>query len=176
MTRRVRGGQDMIEVFQAEVQHAEHVHALLREYLAWAIAGCARELGVHFDLPDILAATLNDLDAYQPPTGRLLLARVAGEVAGCAFLHQVAPGAGEIKRMYVRPAFRRQGIGRALGEACIAAGRAIGWARLRLDSARFMTAAHALYQSLGFREIAPYAESEIPPEHRAHWLFMERAL
>jgi GNAT superfamily N-acetyltransferase len=83
---------------------------------------------------------------------------------------------GEIKRMYVRPAFRRRGIGRALVEALITAAREIGYPRVWLDSARFMQAAHTMYRSIRFREIEPYPESEIPAEFQAHWLFMEMLL
>jgi GNAT superfamily N-acetyltransferase len=75
--------------------------------------------------------------------------------------------------MYVRPAFRRKGIGRALAQRLISEARGIGYASIRLDSTRFMKAAHALYRSLGFREIEPYPESEIPPEFQSHWVFME---
>jgi len=80
------------------------------------------------------------------------------------------------KRLYVRPPLRRRGVGRALVSRLLDEARAIGYTSLRLDSAGYMTAAHALYRSLGFREIAPYAGSEIPKQFRAHWVFMERLL
>ncbi len=79
----------------------------------------------------------------------------------------------EYLQMYVRPAFRRAGTGRALTTAIVAAARQLHYQTLRLDSPRAFTAAHALYRSLGFREIPPYAESEIPPEYRYGWVFME---
>jgi GNAT superfamily N-acetyltransferase len=83
---------------------------------------------------------------------------------------------GEIERMYVRPEFRRRGIGRALLEVLIAEAREIGYPRMRLDSARFMAEAHSLYRSVGFQEIEPYPESEIPEEFRQYWIFMELRL
>lgn len=82
----------------------------------------------------------------------------------------------EIKRMFVRPASRGQGVGRMLLEALIAEARQIGYSTIRLDSTRFMKAAHSLYRSAGFQEIGPYQESEIPPEFHQHWVFMEKHL
>ncbi len=93
---------------------------------------------------------------YAPPAGRLLLARADGAAAGCIALRPLEPGVGEVKRMYVRPAFRRRGIARALADALVAQARAIGYQRLRLDTLSFMRDAGALYRSLGFVEIAPY--------------------
>ena len=58
----------------------------------------------------------------------------------------------------------------------MSAAEAAGYALLRLDSPLFMTAAHALYRSRGFVDIAPYAESEIPDRYKSHWVFMERSL
>jgi len=111
-----------------------------------------------------------------PPGGRILLAEVDGAVAGIGCLKQLSPEIGEIKRMYVRPAFRRLGLGRLLLEGLLEEGRAIGYESIRLDSTRFMTAAHTLYRSYGFRDIDPYPESEIPPDMQQYWLFMEARL
>jgi GNAT superfamily N-acetyltransferase len=83
---------------------------------------------------------------------------------------------GEIKRMYVRPDFRGQGIGRALLEALLAEARPAGYRRVRLDSGPFMKAAHALYRRVGFHEIAPYPESEIPVAFHEQSVFMEKQL
>ena len=74
------------------------------------------------------------------------------------------------------PSRGRRGIGRALVDRLLDEARAIGYTNVRLDSAGYMTGAHALYLSLGFREIAPYQGSEIPKEFQAHWVFMERVL
>lgn len=58
----------------------------------------------------------------------------------------------------------------------IATAASAGYASVRLDSPLFMTAAHALYRSRGFTDIAAYAESEIPDQYKPHWVFMERTL
>jgi GNAT superfamily N-acetyltransferase len=91
-------------------------------------------------------------------------------------MRRIRPDMGEIKRMYIRPEFRGMGIGRALLEGLIAEAREIGYPRVLPDSTRFMKEAHSLYRSVGFEEIGPYPESEIPAEYQSHWILMELKL
>jgi putative acetyltransferase len=90
--------------------------------------------------------------AYGPPGGRLMLAIGAG----CVALRPIDDSTCEMKRLFVRPQFRRSGLGRRLALAAVAAARELGYERMRLDTLSSMEPAIALYHSLGFSEIPPY--------------------
>jgi len=104
---------------------------------------------------------------YAPPLGRLLVAGAEGDALGCVALRPLDPppealgGAraapiGEVKRLYLRPAARGTGTGRALAVAIVDAARAIGYRTLCLDTLGRMREARALYESLGFRRCERY--------------------
>jgi putative acetyltransferase len=94
---------------------------------------------------------------YAPPSGRLLLAESQGELAGCVALHKLDSAICEMKRLYLRPQFRGQGLGRALAERIIADARQIGYQHMRLDTVEpVMKDAVGMYRKLGFKGIAPY--------------------
>jgi len=163
-------------------EHREVVRDLFAEYLHAVCPVCNRPYDVGFDAEAILEQDMTDLGVFQPPEGRLLLAYegegVSEDVAaaGIACVRTIGGRTAEIKRMYVCPALRRRGIGRALVDAVVEEMRAAGCARLRLDSARFMADAHSFYRAAGFREIEPHPESDVPPAFHAHWVFMELPL
>ena len=95
--------------------------------------------------------------AYAPPKGALWLAHVTGELAGCVgFRPHQGARACEMKRLWLRPAYRRFGLGRRLAVTCIEAARTAGYRTICLDTLSFMDAARALYADLGFHEIPAY--------------------
>jgi GNAT superfamily N-acetyltransferase len=99
---------------------------------------------------------------YAPPGGRLLLAEYEGQLAGCGALHKLEPEICEMKRLYLRSAFRGKGLGRGLAETLIGEARSIGYLRMRLDTVEpMMRDAVGLYRRLGFKEIAPYRPNPI---------------
>ncbi len=106
---------------------------------------------------------------YAAPRGALLLARIDGAVAGCVALRPLDAGpyadAAEMKRLYVRSAFRRYGLGRRLAEAALDAARQAGYACVLLDTLDDMEAARALYEDLGFQQIEPYYHNPIAGAH-----------
>ena len=100
--------------------------------------------------------------AYAPPGGVLLIARDSGTAAGCVALRRLDAGSGEMKRMYVRDAYRGSGLGRRLAVAVIEEARKRNYARVVLDTLPKLASAIALYRDLGFREIGPYLASPTP--------------
>src|SRR6266404_716078 len=110
---------------------------------------------------------------YGPPAGRLLLAEARGQAAGCVALHPLdETDMCEMKRLYVRPAFRGDGVGRVVTERVIAEARKIGYRCMRLDTVPpVMGRAVELYRKLGFREIPPYRKNPV-----AGAIFLELAL
>jgi len=114
----------------------------------------ARSLGYHICFASFQSELEGLPGDYAPPRGGLWLVRAGNEVAGCVALRPVTPTIGEIKRLYVRPAFRGHQLGRLLVEAGIGAARTQAYDSLQLDTLPTMTAAIRLYQAMGFRPVA----------------------
>lgn len=167
----------MIQIIIAnQEQHTQPIRELFWEYLQWANAKVEENFGVSFDIATMLEEDMNTLDKFMPPKGRLPLGYMEGQPMGIACLKSLTDRIGEVKRMYVRPEARNKGLGRALLNRLLEEARHIGYERVLLDSARFMTEAHQLYRASGFREIEAYEGSEIPKEFQKNWIFMERDL
>ncbi|MBD2455623.1 GNAT family N-acetyltransferase [Nostoc sp. FACHB-87] len=168
----------MLKITQCETDKDKaHIKDLLLEYFSWINSMWNQEFNLSFDVNSSLEECLAQLDEFMPPAGRLLLARYKGKIVGCVGLRRIEQEIGEIKRLYVQPKFRAQGIGRELLENIIYEAANLGYSKLRLDTAPFTKAAQALYHSLGFQDIAPYFEkTEVPPEYRDNWIFLELRL
>ncbi len=164
------------QVILADEDQAYLIRELFWEYLQWANARVNEEFKVNFDIATMLESDMKSLNKFMPPGGRLLLGYVEDELSGIVGLKQLTPKIGEIKRMYVRPDHRRAGLGRTLLTRLLQEAQQAGYRVIRLDSARFMQAAHHLYRAAGFREIPAYEGSEIPKEFQGHWVFMEMVL
>lgn len=150
------------------------VSKLWFDYLVWGNNNMQSHYGVHPHNPkETVEEDIQLIAKFQPPYGRLMLAMYESKICGVGSLKSIDAETGEIKRMYVDPTFRRIGAGRAILKALLVEAKRAGYKRVRLDSPKFMEAAHSLYRSVGFRDIAAYAESEIPEQFRQYLLFME---
>lgn len=139
----------------------EATREIFREY--------AKSLGVDLCFQNFEAELARLPGDYAPPRGSLLLALVDGQVAGCCALRPLdevdVPNASEMKRLFVRPAFRGLGLGRELAQAILDEALRLGYDSVLLDTLDEMEAARALYEDLGFEEIAPYYHNPLPGAH-----------
>jgi GNAT superfamily N-acetyltransferase len=132
----------------------EQARALFREY--------ADGLGVDLCFQGFDAELAGLPGEYAPPSGMLVLARVEGAVAGCVAAHRWDADACEMKRLYVRDAFRGTGCGVALVQRVIHWARASAYRRVVLDTLPSMGDAQRMYARFGFRETAPYRANPVP--------------
>lgn len=122
----------------------------------------AEQLGVDLCFQNFTEELATLPGAYAPPRGGVWLARVDGHDAGCVALRPLDAQAAELKRMYVRRAWRCRGLGRRLGETAIGFARAAGYRAVCLDTLAGMTEALALYRSFGFRPTRAYCHNPLP--------------
>ena len=137
--------------------------ALFQEYAGWldvdlSFQGFAVELA---GLPGL----------YAPPRGRLLLVLAGSGASGCVALRPLGDDVCEMKRLFVRPGSRGQGLGKLLAARVIEEARAIGYRTMRLDTLPWMQAAIRLYEALGFVRCAAYYQTPLPDT-----IFMELGL
>lgn len=115
------------------------------------------ELQVRYDDDGAAGAPLSPV-AFAPPRGVLLVARLGGRPVACGGLRTVAPGVGEVKRMYVAPHARGRGLARRLLAALEHAGRDLGHTRLLLETGTRQPEAMALYEACGWTRTEPYGQ------------------
>jgi putative acetyltransferase len=140
------------------------VRELMLEYALW--------LKVDLSVQQFDAELAGLPGAYAPQRGGcVLLATQAGASAGCVALRALEAGICEMKRLWVREAFRGSGLGQKLAQAVLQRARELGYEIMRLDTLAHMDRARLLYARLGFREIAPYYDSALP-----NTIYLEKAL
>ncbi len=141
----------------------DEARELLREYAA--------EVGVALCFRDFEGELARLERRYGPPGGAFFLLRSGGRLAGGGALRDLGAGVCEMKRFYLRSAFRGRGLGREFAREILRAARGMGYAAIRLDTLPSMRAAIALYRSMGFVEIPAYGANPVPGA-----LFMELRL
>lgn len=139
----------------------ETVRALFLDYQA--------DLGIDLCFQDF-AAEVDNLPAdYRTPHGAIAVAFVGSSPAGCCAFRPLSGSdhlnACEMKRLFVRRAYRGFGLGRQLVELILSEARMAGYTTMLLDTLTDMEAARALYQEVGFCEVAPYYHNPIPGAH-----------
>jgi len=146
------------------------VRDLFKEYFQWVDTVMGFDMtyqGVEQELKTLPGV-------YSAPEGCLLLAQVDGQPAGCVALRPREPGVCELKRMYVRPVYQGRGLGRALCGRVIQEGKDKGYALMRLDTEKTLSAAQHIYHSFGFQDAPPYYAA--PPGISERTVFMELPL
>ncbi|WP_375766525.1 GNAT family N-acetyltransferase [Archangium gephyra] len=120
-----------------------------------------KALGIDLGFQDFEQEMAGFPGAYAPPGGRLLLALDGSDAAGCVGVRELESGTCEMKRLYIRPAYRSHGLGRRLVEAAVEQARAAGYSAMCLDTLPQMGAAIRLYEAFGFERTEPYYANPI---------------
>ena len=165
----------MLEIRSAQrPRDKKTIERLWLSYLEWGNREMQARHGAHPHSPrEAVAQDMIAIAKFPAPDGCIILACMQGKARGIGCLRRIGPAVGEIERMYVDPAYRRIGAGRAILQRLRATAARSGYAHIRLES-HFMTAAHGLCRSLGFTDIEPNAESEIQDSFEPYMVFMER--
>ena len=138
--------------------YPQQIRQLLSEYTDYIIQGDP-EFRDYLSLQNFEEELAHLEHKYGPPSGRLYLARCNGEPAGCIALRQLDETSCEMKRLYVRPQFQGQHIGRKLTDKVIRDAKEIGYSQLLLDTFPFLDKAIGMYNRRGFQLIPRYNDS-----------------
>lgn len=162
--------------------HRRQLVGLNIEYLGWVLDGFGKITGksgvdmLGMDLASYVESTVNKVCGDAPPRGAFYLVELDGALAGMGGLRFVRNGVAEVKRIYVRPAFRGKRLGDAILQRILSDAKSYGYQRMVLDTAPFMQSAQRVYEQHGFLDRPPYDEVEAPKELHPYIRFMEKSL
>lgn len=164
----------MTEIVRATgAEHFAQFQELVDELMSWD-SSMSAQIGLDVDaILDFLYKQPRDV-AHEQARVDVFLATHEGGLAGCGALKRLSDEVAELSRVYVRPAYRGRGIAKAILEVILARARVMGYKTVCLETAIFMTDAHALYRSLGFQETEPFRQ--VPEGLKNAELFMELRL
>ncbi len=155
------------------ISDISEVEILLREYLSWVVPLFNAQNNLDLDVDKALSRALLNLAEFLPPDGRTVLARGPDGIANAiGFYRKIRADAVEIKRLYVRPEARGEGLGRKVVRRLIDEARNANYSEIFLDSTAFMSSAHALYRAEGFRDVDCYPEAEHSQDVSPHVIYM----
>jgi len=168
-------------IFDPSVHRATFM-SLSEEYFDWM----ANELHNNYDidvsstlgitLRDYVESNVDEFASSISSDGVLYLIREKEEIIGMGALRKLKEGTGEIKRMYIKPEYRGKGLGREMLQLLLSRGKEYGFSEVYLETGAFMTTAQGLYRSVGFHDREEYPETEVPPQLRRFWIFMEKRI
>ncbi len=159
-------------------QHRELLIDFNIEYLRWADDRVREHFGLslpdllEMPIPEYVHGSIDKLCEGTPPNGVVYVVFNGEEPLGMGGLRRIRDGVGEIKRIYVSRASRGGGVGAKLLDRLVRDAHSFGYQELMLDTGPFMTSAHRLYEAVGFADIPPYEEAEVPKALQHDWRFM----
>ena len=161
----IPGLVDSIRAFYVDRPYI-HTEDAASDDAQWCLEQYYADIDARFegglDLDTILTS---DVDEISPPNGLFLVVRLDGAPVGCGCLKRTAPGTVDIKRMWLSPAVRGRGMGRALLERLVDEARRLGYRQVRLETNRALTEAISLYRAAGFVEVPAFNDEP----HAHHW-------
>jgi GNAT superfamily N-acetyltransferase len=162
--------------------HRDPLIELNVEYMAWVFREIDQLFGgriedvIGMPVSDYVPSVIDKTCGKPPPDGVFYLINIDGRLAGMGGLRGLNARQAEVKRIYIRPAFRGMNLGESVLARLLSDARAFGYERVCLDTAPFMKSAHRIYENNGFVDRPAYEGVEVPPEFHARWRFMEREL
>jgi len=152
------------------------------EYLSWIANEVKNNYNINLvsilgqSIRDYAKKSVEELTSYKPPEGVFYILKIKDTVVGMGAFRKLKMDIGEVKRMFIRSNYRGKDFGKALLKQLLNKGKEFGCSKILLDTGQFMTAAQHVYRLAGFQEREEYPESEVPPQIRSYWIYMEKIL